>query len=212
MRKKIAVFIGSSFGNDVLYIDAAKKLGELIAKNNDTLIFGGSHFGLMGILADAVLQYNGEIHGYTCKAFASSLHPKLTLQKVYDTLFESKQAVIRESDAFIVFPGGIGTLDELFEVLALKSAGIINKPIAILNTNHIFTPLLEALSTLSTAEFIAETQLKNIHLYDTPEELVYKLFPMLFSDDLFQKNSIKKTTDPAPITEIINSNSIISDF
>lgn len=180
--KKICVFLGSVTGNEPAFTEAAKALGKIIAQNNHMLVYGGSKVGLMGVLADAVLAHGGNVGGYSAEPFEKIIHPGLSETQVFKNMAERKGALVEISDAFIVFPGGLGTLDELFEVWTLKKAKVIDKPLGILNINNIFTPIYQAVKNLTQLGFITEAQFRMVSISDNIQEL----FDMLFQQKVLE--------------------------
>ena len=173
--KRICVFLGSVVGNDAIYSEAAKEVGKLIAKRGHILVYGGSKIGLMGVLADAVLSHGGIVEGFAAEEFEKVFHPGLSTFQVFRSMAERKAALIEISDAFIVFPGGLGTLDELLEVWTMKKANVLHKPLGILNINHLFTPLYTAIKTLVQAGFITEEQYQMVSISTDPQQLLEDL-------------------------------------
>ena len=126
--KTICIFCGSCFGNDRVYIEKAEALGKLLAHENITLVYGGSNLGLMGVIADTVLENNGKVIGVIPEHLENKgiSHSKLTNLHISKTMNDRKAMMIELSDAFIAMPGGFGTMDEITEVLSLNQLGIIN--------------------------------------------------------------------------------------
>ncbi len=157
---KIAVFCGSSYGENPIYKTFAQALGKEIAKRRFHLIYGGSCVGLMGTVADAVLQHNGEVTGVITKNLSKNerAHDSLTHLHIVENILERKKLMEELSDAFVIMPGGYGTMDELFEVLMYGQLGYHKKPCAILNINHFFDDLFKFLDTVTKEGFV-----KKIH-------------------------------------------------
>src|SRR5271166_3198929 len=129
--KRLCVFCGSSVGSQRDHADAARRLGEAMARRGIGLVFGAGHVGLMGVLADAVLAAGGEAIGVIPQALVDRelAHGGLTRLHVVDSMHERKALMADLSDAFLALPGGYGTLEELFEVVTWKQLGIHAKPI-----------------------------------------------------------------------------------
>lgn len=141
---QLGVFCGSSIGAKPLYRDVAVELGRAIALRQVGLVYGGGGIGLMGALADAVLAAGGQVIGVIPQALASKelAHPNLTELRIVRTMHERKAVMAELADAFLALPGGLGTFDELFEILTWAQLGIHRKPVGLLNTDHYFDPLV----------------------------------------------------------------------
>lgn len=129
----VTVFCGSSFGNDPAFREAAVALGDGLARARIRLVYGGARVGLMGAIADAALAAGGEVLG-VLPAFLRTVeiaHPALTRLEIADSMHARKRRMFELSDAFVSFPGGIGTLEETIEVLSLRQLGLHTKPILI---------------------------------------------------------------------------------
>ena len=133
---KICVFCGSSMGIDTTYKAAAARLGEVLAKNDCTLYYGGADVGLMKVIADKMLEKGRDVVGIIPKLICDMEIAHEGISKMIETnsMSERKLLLINESDAFIAMPGGFGTLDELFEIAVLNQLRITDKPIAL--TTH----------------------------------------------------------------------------
>src|SRR5262245_24522794 len=129
----LCVFCGSSRGNSPVYEAAAQELGRLMANEGHTLVYGGGNVGLMGVLADSVLQHQGEVIGVIPDFLLRREvgHRGITRLEVVGTMHERKKRMADISEAFIAMPGGWGTLDELAEILTWKQLGLIDQPISI---------------------------------------------------------------------------------
>lgn len=148
--KKICVFSGSSEGNDIAIIDAAKDLGKTFAEKGITLVYGGAKIGLMGHMAQTALDAHGEVLGIIPNFLKKKevVHLGLTKLITVETMHERKLRMQEESDAFIALPGGMGTFEELFELLTWLQLGLHNKPIGLLNINHFYDDLLAQLEQM----------------------------------------------------------------
>lgn len=142
--KNVGVFCGSAIGGKDIYGNKAEKLGALLAKNDITLVYGAANIGLMGILANSVIDNGGKVIGVITEKLADVdlAHKYLAELRVVKTMSERKTLMTDLSDAFIILPGGYGTFDELFEVLTLCQLNIIHKPIGLLNVEGYFDPLI----------------------------------------------------------------------
>jgi uncharacterized protein (TIGR00730 family) len=175
----ICVFCGSSSGNNPVYANAAKELGYLIAKGNHTLIYGGGNVGLMGIVADAVLEANGKVIGVIPKFLMDREvgHTGLTALEIVTSMHERKKRMADLSDAFVAIPGGWGTLEEIAEILTWKQLGLVMQPVAVLNINRFFDPLLAQMRSMVDEGFLREENLSSIKNSDSPVEMLSALIP-----------------------------------
>ena len=169
---RICVYGASGSALDPRYFEAAQQLGRLIAMGGHTLIFGGGQEGLMGACAEGAAACGGEIIGIAPRFFDEPgiLFPRCTRFIYTETIRERKQAMEEESDAFLVLPGGIGTLDEFFETLTLKQLGRHGKPIAVLNTLHYYDAMLSMLHAAADGGFMSRSCLRLFACYDAPQE------------------------------------------
>lgn len=142
--KTLCVFCGSSAGFNPIHSEVATTFGELLAEEGIELIYGGGSVGLMGALADAVLGAGGRVIGVIPRFLATRelLHTGVTQMQLTDTMHERKGLMSELSDAFVALPGGLGTFEELFEVLTWAQLGLHDKPIGLLNIAGYFDPLL----------------------------------------------------------------------
>ena len=180
MTKKflsVCVYCGSSKGSSSVYADAAKALGRALVKQNLSLVYGGGHVGLMGIVADAVLDEGGEVTGVIPKALMDSEvgHERLTRLLVVKDMHERKALMAEHADGFIAMPGGIGTLEELFETLTWAQLGFHEKPIGLLNVAGFYDPLIEFLRHQTSQGFLRDEH-KDLLLVETePDPLIEQL-------------------------------------
>ncbi len=172
--KKIAVYCGSSPGSDPAYTLAAKNLGKVLADRKITLVYGGGSVGLMGVLARAVLANHGKAIGVIPRAIAEMEVALLELNdlRVVDDMHSRKSLIADLSDAFIALPGGVGTIEELLEILTWAGLGFHTKPVGLLNVNGFFDPLLAFLDQLIREEFIAPEQRAMLLVDQAPEGLL----------------------------------------
>jgi uncharacterized protein (TIGR00730 family) len=152
----ICVYCGSNPGSDLEFSRSANALGRLLAERGITLVYGGGHVGLMGVIADATITAGGRVHGVITRALEQKeiAHRGLTRLDVTDSMHERKALMAEASDAFIMLPGGIGTLDEFFEAATWTQLGIHNKPCGILNVNGYFDPLIALLDRSNDLGFL----------------------------------------------------------
>lgn len=159
LPKSLCVFCGSRFGNDPEYVTEAKKLAKAMAENNIEFVYGGGSVGIMGILAEEVLANGGRVTGIIPE-FLQKLevgHDNLTELIITDSMHERKRTMFERSDGFIVLPGGLGTLDETFEILTWKQLKLHNKPIIILNCKNYWQPFEDLVNATIEGGFASET-------------------------------------------------------
>ena len=172
--KKISVFCGAHVGKSPNYKTAAEQIGMLIAEKGLEVIFGGGNVGLMKIVADTAIKNGGTVTGITLK----SLHefeltnPNINEIIITHSLFERKEKFLEMSDAFIVLPGGVGSMDELLEVMVSNQLGGINKPVGLLNTNGYYNGFLDWLQRSVDDEFVSQENQRQIHVSENPKELL----------------------------------------
>jgi len=154
--KSICVYCGSADGLKQEYYDAAYHLGQLFANQNITLVYGAGKTGLMGAVANGVLDNNGIVIGVVPKLLNEPqlIHANLSKLEVLPDIHQRKARMSELADAFIALPGGFGTFDELFETLTWAQIGIHQKPIGLLNVNHYFEPLLTLVEHALNENFI----------------------------------------------------------
>lgn len=156
--KKLAVFCGSSNGSSDVYVEAAKKLGKELAKRNIALVYGGASVGVMGAVADSVLEEGGYVIG-VMPSFLDDreiAHKNLTELIIVDSMHERKAKMADLADGFIALPGGPGTLEEFFEIFTWAQLGLHSKPCGLLNINHYYDPLITLFNHMSNEQFLHE--------------------------------------------------------
>ncbi|MBB6713265.1 TIGR00730 family Rossman fold protein [Clostridium gasigenes] len=175
--KRICIYSGSNLGFRPEYKENAKLLGKILAENKIELVYGGSSIGLMGEISNEVLKNNGKVIGVMPKGLFSGemVHKNLTKLIEVENMHERKQTMAELSDGFIALPGGLGTFEELFEVLSWAQLGIHKKPIGILNISNFFDPLLYMIKNTCTEGFMNESNIKLISVSDTPLELIKQM-------------------------------------
>ena len=173
----VAVYCGSNSGNDPAFAAAAASLGRLLAERGIRLVYGGGHVGLMGDLADAVLGGGGEAHGVITRALQQKeiAHTGLTSLRVTETMHERKAAMADAADAFVMLPGGYGTLDEFFEVLTWAQLGIHAKPCAILDVAGFFDPIRALFDGAVSAGFVHPAHRDMVIMEADPSRLLDRL-------------------------------------
>jgi uncharacterized protein (TIGR00730 family) len=158
MIKRVTIFCGSSTGNDHAFLDDCIHLAGFLHKKKIGMVYGGGNIGLMGVLADELLRLGGEVTGVIPKKLADIelAHHGLTRLHIVKTMHERKALMANLSDAFMVLPGGIGTMDEFFEIFTWLQLGYHNKPIGISNINGFYDVLLGLLDNMVQKQFIHE--------------------------------------------------------
>ncbi|MCD8339871.1 MAG: TIGR00730 family Rossman fold protein [Burkholderiales bacterium] len=176
-RLKVCVFCGSKTGNDPLYAKAAEELGAAIAQRGLDMVFGGGNTGLMGITSQAALNGGAEVHGIIPNVLVHVEKPGETLTKltVTSSMSERKNTMIEEADMFVIEPGGVGTMDELFEVLTGNQIGLFSKPVGFLNVGGYYDDLMSFIEKASDAGFIPEKTKELLWISDNPIYLLLRL-------------------------------------
>jgi len=166
--KRIAVFCGSSNGASELYIQGAKALGKELAKRNISLVYGGASVGVMGAVADAVLEAGGHVIGVmpTFLEEREISHKNLSELIVVESMHERKAKMAELVDGFITLPGGPGTLEEFFEIFTWAQLGLHQKPCGLLNINDYYTPLISLFNHMTEEQFLQE-KYRSMALVDT---------------------------------------------
>jgi uncharacterized protein (TIGR00730 family) len=169
----MVVFCGSKTGNDLLFIEHARQLGYLLADENIRLIYGGGRKGLMGIIADAVLEKNGEVTGIIPHLLTVSeqQHLGITELIIADDMHSRKKMLYEKCDAAVIMPGGIGTLDEFFELLTWNQLSIHNKKVFLLNSNGFYDSLLQHINKMHAEGFLYKATEEQIIALSSVEEL-----------------------------------------
>ena len=175
--EKICVFCGTKSGNVPIYEEVARKLGLLLAQNKLELVYGAGGTGVMRAVAEGTKQGGGHVTGMTIKHLFDIERPDLMAGnmdelKIYQRMFTRKVAMTKASDAFCVLPGGLGTMDEMFELMVLKQLGIMNKPIVVLNVANFFNDLKSLLDQLIREGFVKPQHAETITFVSTVEEVI----------------------------------------
>lgn len=158
--KSVAVFCGSNTGTNPLYREAAQHAGRVIAQRGFILVYGGGQRGLMREVADAALDAGGTVHGVITHYLKDLelMHPRIQICEVVNTMAERKHRFAELCDAFLVLPGGIGTLEETGDMWSRAQLGGIKKPIGIVNTNHFYDPFLAQIERMIEDGFLPARQ------------------------------------------------------
>lgn len=174
--KSICVFCGSSSGHDAAYIKQAQSLGEALAELNIALVFGGSNIGLMGVVAGAVMDNSGYAIGVIPRRIHAMVsHRPLSEEHIVESMHERKALMYSLADAFIILPGGLGTMEEFLEAFTWNQLGYHLKPIGILDVNNFFAPLLGFFGHMVAEGFCRQEQLDTLVMDTHPRRLLAKL-------------------------------------
>jgi uncharacterized protein (TIGR00730 family) len=175
--KSICVYCASGPGNDPAYIQAATKFGRVLAENGIGLVYGGGSVGLMGALADSVLDHGGHVTGVIPEFLVDREHMLLRVQERIFTpdMHARKQTMFERADAFVALPGGIGTLEELVEQMTWAQLGRHKKPILVLNVLQFWEPLCALIDHMKRLAFIRPAMWVDFLVAETVEEIL----PML---------------------------------
>ncbi|WP_027897622.1 TIGR00730 family Rossman fold protein [Zestomonas thermotolerans] len=175
--RSICVFCGASPGARPAYREAAEALGRGLAERGITLVYGGGAVGLMGLVADAALAAGGEVIGIIPQSLkdAEIGHPGLTRLEVVDSMHARKARMAELADAFIALPGGLGTLEELFEVWTWGQLGYHGKPLGLLEVEGFYARLRDFLDHLVTERFVRPQHREMLQIASAPAELIERL-------------------------------------
>jgi len=175
--KKIVVFCGSSLGFNPIYKEAAIELGNYFTNNNIGLVYGGGKIGMMGVLADTILEHKGDVIGVIPKLLEKKevIHPGVEEMIVCEKMSDRKVIMSKLVDAYITLPGGFGTLDELFEALTLNQLQIEKKPVGLLNINGFFDATLLQLDKMVAEGYLKKVNRKMLLVGTSVNELMQKM-------------------------------------
>jgi hypothetical protein len=175
--QNISVFCGAHEGNNPIYAEEAKNIAEIIAKKGINVVFGGGNVGLMKIVSNTALDNGVKALGISLRSLyeLELVNPRLDEIVVAETLLDRKDVFMDRSDAFIVLAGGVGSLDELAEVMASNQLGIINKPIGILNTEGYYDHLLAWMQKAVEEGFISKANFDELIISDSCEDLIERI-------------------------------------
>lgn len=171
----VAVFCGSKAGKNPLYLQHAKQLGYILVQKNVTVVYGGANKGIMGALADAVLEKKGRIIGVMPKVLIGWEHQHMGLTELHEVadMHVRKAMLYNKCDAAIILAGGYGTMDELFEMLTWNQLNIHDKKIIVLNTAGFYDHLIMHLKKMEEENFLYDGTVKQISIITSPEELSF---------------------------------------
>jgi len=175
--KSITVFCGSSIGTDAAFKTDAVLLGETLAKQNICLVYGGAKVGIMGAVADGVLDARGKVIGVIPQFLRTKevAHDNLTELIMVKTMHERKTKMYELSEGIIALPGGYGTMEELFEMLTWAQLGLHKKPIGLLNTNGFYNDLIHLIENMVHKGFLKQINLEMLIVSDKVNDLLIKM-------------------------------------
>lgn len=172
--KSICVFLGANPGNDPKYAEAARAMGRELAGRNITTVYGGSNMGLMGILAESALGAGGKVVGVIPESLVKKevAHYGLTELHIAESMHERKALMAELSDGFVAMPGGIGTMDEIFEIFTWAQLGFHAKPCGLLNIDGYYDALLGFLDNVVTEGFLRRMHREKLITASTPAGII----------------------------------------
>jgi hypothetical protein len=175
--KRLAIYCGSAVGTDPAFAATAKALGVEMARRGIGLVYGGGKLGLMGVVADAVMEHGGEAYGVIPQALVDLevAHQGLTELHLVANMHERKAMMTELTDAFLAIPGGIGTLDELFEAWTWQALGYHAKPFALLNVNGFWDQLIAFMGHVRASGFLSPTRHAQLLVADGIGEAIDRL-------------------------------------
>ena len=205
---RICVFCGSSSGNGPAYVEAARTFGRVLAENDIGLVYGGARVGLMGAIADAALEHDGEVVGVIPRALVDReiAHTGLSELRVVQTMHERKALMAELSDGFVALPGGTGTLDEFFEVWTWAQLGIHSKPCGLLNVGGYYDGLSGFLDHLVAEGFLRDSYRAMLAIEADPPRLLGRLLaysPPPESKWSTSRSVIAKPQPAAPVIDVV---------
>ena len=175
--RSVCVFCGANPGIDPMFAAAARTMGETLARSQRVLVYGGGNVGLMGILADAALAAGGRVIGVIPRPLVDKevAHRSLSELRVVESMHERKALMAQLADGFLAMPGGVGTLEELFEIWTWVQLGFISKPFGILNVGGFFDPLLAFIDRVHAQGFLRREHREMLVVADRPDALLQSL-------------------------------------
>jgi hypothetical protein len=170
--KRLAVYCGSAPGSQPVFADAARATAQAMARRGVELVYGGGRLGLMGLIADSVLELGGQVYGVIPAALIELevAHEGVTELHRVETMHERKAKMTELADAFLALPGGIGTLDELFEAWSWNALGYHAKPFCLLNVEGFWDGLIEFIDHATASGFLSQQRRNQLLVAATPDE------------------------------------------
>ena len=168
---QLAVYCGSAPGSDPAFAEATRATAAAMVRERIQLVYGGGRLGLMGLIADSVLELGGEVYGVIPQALVDIevAHPSITELYIVETMHERKAKMTELADAFLALPGGVGTLDEFFEAWSWNALGYHKKPFCLLNVKGYWDGLIEFIDHATESGFMSAARRKQLLVADTPE-------------------------------------------
>lgn len=195
--KSVVVFCGGASGNKAIFEKEAFHMGEILAENNIKLIYGAGGSGLMKAVAEGALSADGYVIGTTIQSLFGIERPdlstKISKMEIFQTMYERKVSMTKQADAAVILPGGLGTMDELFELIVLRQLGISYQPIVVLNTDGFYNTLRQWLMEMVGMGFVKPHQLKLVDFVNSAEDVIPALRRQMKS--LEQEKKEKKKSD-----------------
>lgn len=172
--KSVAVYCGSTLGNSPRFEEAAQQVGAELARRGLRMVYGGGNVGLMGTVADAAVAAGGEVVGVIPRQLIDRemAHAGLTELEVVDTMAQRKTRMEELADAFLCLPGGVGTLEELVEVLTMQQLGHVHGPVGLVNVDGFWQPFLQTLQSMAACGFVQQRYIDAIALSSEPAEIL----------------------------------------
>lgn len=172
--KSVCVFCGSSIGSDKVFASSAKKVGEVFLKESIEFVYGGGNVGLMGIIADIIMKGGGKVTGVMPEFLMRKEHASLEITKLIlvQSMHERKAKMSELSDGFMIMPGGLGTLEEFFEVWTWAQLELHIKPIGVLNTDGYYDGLIKFINKAVKKGFIRKADRDLIYIEEDPKKLL----------------------------------------
>ena len=172
--KSVAVYCGSTLGNSPRFEEAAQQVGAELARRGLRMVYGGGNVGLMGTVADAAVAAGGEVVGVIPRQLIDRemAHAGLTELEVVDTMAQRKTRMEELADAFLCLPGGVGTLEELVEVLTMQQLGHVHGPVGLVNVDGFWQPFLQTLQSMAACGFVQQRYIDAIALSSDPAEIL----------------------------------------
>jgi uncharacterized protein (TIGR00730 family) len=169
---QLAVYCGSAPGSDPVFAEAARATAAAMVKRKVQLVYGGGRLGLMGLIADTMLELGGEVYGVIPQALVDIevAHPSVTELHIVETMHERKAKMTELADGFLALPGGIGTLDELFEAWSWNALGYHKKPFCLLNVEGFWDGLIDFIDHATDKGFLSVQRRRQLLVASSPEE------------------------------------------
>jgi uncharacterized protein (TIGR00730 family) len=168
---QLAVYCGSAPGSDPAFAEATRATAAAMVRERIQLVYGGGRLGLMGLIADSVLELGGEVYGVIPQALVDIevAHPSVTELHIVETMHERKAKMTELADAFLALPGGVGTLDEFFEAWSWNALGYHKKPFCLLNVKGYWDGLITFIDHATESGFMSAARRRQLLVADTPE-------------------------------------------